>query len=191
MAKVGKKWSLTESQKQLAEKNHDLIYSYLNYYNLSADEYYDILCIALCYICKNYNDKKGNFSTYAFRGFNYKIYNIWAYNHRKKREVKEVDYIDNEEFENFKSENQDIERIEDKIDLDILLKQIKKKLNAKQYNVVELYSKGKTFEEIGKTTNTSKQNVNELYHKAIKKLRSEFNVTEKEKGTNNKANKKG
>lgn len=57
---------LTPSQRELVEKNHDLIYSYAHKNNISIDEYYDILAIGLCKAAKIYDENKGNFSTIAY-----------------------------------------------------------------------------------------------------------------------------
>ena len=58
---------MTETQKKLAEENHNLIYWFLNKYHLSIDEYYDLAAIGLCKAAKTYNDEQSSFSTYAAR----------------------------------------------------------------------------------------------------------------------------
>ena len=56
---------LTEEQKILVEKNHNLIYYVLLKHGLSINDYYDIGAIALCKAAKNYDETRGSFTTFA------------------------------------------------------------------------------------------------------------------------------
>lgn len=57
---------LNEEQKKLVEENHKLIWFVINKYHLNADEYWDILAIALCKAAKRFNPSKNiKFSTFA------------------------------------------------------------------------------------------------------------------------------
>lgn len=56
---------LTKEQKNLVEKNHNLIYYVLLKHELSINEYYDIAAIALCNAAKKYNEKRGSFTNFA------------------------------------------------------------------------------------------------------------------------------
>ena len=58
---------ITEEQRKLVEENHNLIYSFLQKYNLAIDEYYGLASIGLCKAGKTYNGDKSNFSTYAYK----------------------------------------------------------------------------------------------------------------------------
>lgn len=62
----GSEYKLTEEQRELVTKNHDLIYSYAHKSNISIDEYYDILAIGLCKAAKVFDEGKGKFSTIAY-----------------------------------------------------------------------------------------------------------------------------
>lgn len=54
--------------KQFIEENHNLIYKFLQQYNLSMDDYYDIAAIGLCKAAKKFDPERGvTFSTYAFK----------------------------------------------------------------------------------------------------------------------------
>lgn len=55
---------MTDEQKSLAEKYHNLIYYVMNKYNISIDDY-DLLALGLCKAAINYNESRGAFSTFA------------------------------------------------------------------------------------------------------------------------------
>lgn len=57
---------MTTEQREFAEKNHNLIYSFLYEKNLSIDEYYDIVSIGYCKAVLSYNPSRGTFSTLAY-----------------------------------------------------------------------------------------------------------------------------
>lgn len=58
---------LTSAQQQLVEDNHNLIYSFLNTYRLSHEDYYDLAAIGLCKAAYTFNPNKGSkFSCYAY-----------------------------------------------------------------------------------------------------------------------------
>lgn len=63
-------YALTEEQKQLVSKNHNLIYGYAAKKHLDIEEYYGVLAEALCMAGKLYDPKIGNqFSTLAYKCF--------------------------------------------------------------------------------------------------------------------------
>lgn len=65
MRKITKN-SITEERQKLVEENHNLIYHMCRKYNLSIEEYYDILAIALCKAAIAYDKNTGySFATYA------------------------------------------------------------------------------------------------------------------------------
>lgn len=68
---------LTEEQRELAEKNHDLIYGYAHKKNISIGEYYDVLAIGLCKAAKIYDESKGRFSTLAYKCMENELNTYW------------------------------------------------------------------------------------------------------------------
>lgn len=59
---------LTDTQRQLAADNHNLIYAFLHKRNLSVDDYYDIAVIGLCKAARHFDPGRGlAFSTFAYR----------------------------------------------------------------------------------------------------------------------------
>ena len=58
---------MTDKQKKMVEDNHNLIYTFLNKYHLTIDEWYDLAAIGLCKAATTFNEELSVFSTYAFR----------------------------------------------------------------------------------------------------------------------------
>lgn len=58
---------MTNKQKQLAELNHNLIYSYAHFKNLSVDKWYGLLAESLCKTAMVYDESRGEFSTLFFQ----------------------------------------------------------------------------------------------------------------------------
>lgn len=60
---------MTKEQKEMVEKNHNLIYYFLYKKKLDIEENYDIYAIVLCRCVQFYKEDKSRFSTYALRCF--------------------------------------------------------------------------------------------------------------------------
>lgn len=59
---------LNDEQRELVEKNHNLIYGYAKRHNIDVEEHYDILAIGLCKAASTYDVSTNNkFSTLAER----------------------------------------------------------------------------------------------------------------------------
>lgn len=56
---------MTQEQRKLVEKNHNLIYYTLHKYKLNEEEYYDILAIGLCKAAIAFDPERSKFSTFA------------------------------------------------------------------------------------------------------------------------------
>ena len=61
---------LNYEQQQLAEQNHNLIYSFAKSRKLDLEEYYDVLAIGLCKAALVYDENKATFSTLAYKCMN-------------------------------------------------------------------------------------------------------------------------
>lgn len=70
-------YALTESQRELAGKNHRLIYKFAKIKEADLEEFYGVLAIGLCKAARAYNASSGyKFSTLAYRCMDneYKMY---------------------------------------------------------------------------------------------------------------------
>ena len=76
---------LTQKQKELVEQNHKLIYKFIYSRNLSIEEHYDIVSIALCKAAIAFDESKGKFSTIAYKCMDNAIKSY--YNHLNSKYV--------------------------------------------------------------------------------------------------------
>lgn len=76
MPVTAKPFTLTDEERDLVTNNHNLIYSYLNKYNLS-DDYYDLCAIGLCRAAHFYEPERGKFSSFAFLCMSNAIMQEW------------------------------------------------------------------------------------------------------------------
>lgn len=76
---------LTKEQKEFAEENHNLIYSFLLNKGLSFEEYYDIAAIGFCKAVKSYESSRGSFSNYSYICMNNEIGMHWRRTEQRAR----------------------------------------------------------------------------------------------------------
>ena len=76
---------LNDKQQKLVENNHNLIYYYAHEHNISIDDHYDVLALALCKAAYNYNSKKGSFSTFAIKCMKNEVLQVYEKSLAKKR----------------------------------------------------------------------------------------------------------
>ena len=163
---------LTKEQQDFVTKNHNLILSYLGKHNLSYEDYYDILAIALCKAALKYDAKKGiAFSTYAFKCF-YNAVSAYVRNLKnRKRHTDNLIHItdENEDSVFFNSitlnvdSASDIIKLTDKYDLFSYL-------TPKEKEAYEYLRQGYTQAEIAKMLGKSRQNISRHCRSAIEKL---------------------
>ena len=160
---------LTKEQQKLVEDNHSLIYFYAKKYNVSIEDYYDVLALALCYAASNYDPKKGAFSTLAIKSMHFKMQNEFAYNTKQSQiPIDKMTYYENSRnLENTIPLNESPERIvigrmsyNDKWNNILNLTN-----NEKHKNILRYKLQGLTCQEIGKKVNITHQNVSHTLRK--------------------------
>lgn len=154
---------LNDKQRKLVEDNHKLIYFYCKKYNVSVEDYYDSLAMALCYAAYNYDDTKGAFSTLAMKSMYFKMQQEFTYN-TKKGQVpidKITNYENSQQVKNMIISNKSPERIVlNKITSQNKLNQILNLTdNEKHKEIIKYKLQGLTTTEIGKKVNVTHQNV--------------------------------
>ena len=76
---------LTEEQRKLVEDNIGLVKKFVEKKKLKYDEWYDLMCVALCEAAITFNPEKGKFSTHAFWKMQQKLTNEATNMNRSKR----------------------------------------------------------------------------------------------------------
>lgn len=170
---------LTEEQRELASKNHNLIYWFANKNNISIDDFYDVLAIGLCKAARAFDDDKGEFSTFACKCMKNELYMHLKSARRQcviPREI--VLYGDAPIKENglFGSETL-FDIIPDKdsskrMSCAIMLKELHNTLGHKEKMVFELMLSGMKHREIADMMNCKRQNVTRY----VKNIRMKANA---------------
>ena len=154
---------LNDKQRKLVEDNHNLIYFYAKKYKVSVEDYYDVLAMALCYAAKNYNPKKGAFSTLAIKTMYFKMQQEFAYNTKQSQVPidKIIHYENTYQMENMitsydSPECITIEKFSYNDTWNDILNLTK---NEKHKNILKYRLQGLTVQEIAKKIGITHQNV--------------------------------
>ena len=162
----------TEQQK-LVEENHNLIYYMCNKYNLSFEEYYGILAIALCKAAIGYDETTGySFTTYACKAM-YNAYSAHIRYIKNSRRNGVVVYLNDIIYEN-NNGDPDI-TLEDVISnnlnaYDECIFLNFSKLDEEQIKIIELRMQGYNQTEIARIFNMSQAHISRLLSKIYKLL---------------------
>lgn len=168
---------MTLEQKELVEKNHNLIYSFLNQYHLSDEDYYSVAAIGLCIAAMKYNASKSQFSTYAYQCMKSHVFT-------EIRKKKTLNRIPEEILTSYNSEITDKdgkttsilslipskENIENEVLFHISLEEFEKKLNKKNKQIFQLFKEGYKQKEIAKITGCSQSQISRIKRELIKYL---------------------
>ena len=166
---------LNESQKQLVEEHHNLIYSFLHKYHYDIEEWYDLAAIGLCKAAYYFKENTGN----KFTTFAYKIMQMMLYNeikekststHIPKENIESYDVILNESGESFlelfPSESNPEEDAIIQTDCDAFIENQK----GRKFDFLSAYRDGLSTQEIASKFHCTPSFVTETR----KKLRKEF-----------------
>lgn len=161
---------LTEEQKIIVEKNHNLIYHFCHKYNLNIDSYYDVFAISLCKAAINYDSSRGTrFSTFAIHIMYNDLKCTYRENTRKgKKDVKFTSLdslILNHHGEDFTLN--DVLSTELNAQDEIILTDFKNIWDDKEKQIVKLLYQGYTQKEIGRILNYSQSQIS----KYIKRMK--------------------
>lgn len=165
---------LDEREREFAEKNHNLIYSFLRKHNLSVEEWYGIVAIGYVQAVKKYNPSKGRFSTFAYLC----MLNMVRMEERKVRlqnqGVNEILSLDAEYGEEKKVSLQNL--IPDKENIDSLYRyreliHIMKELPKDLRDVISLKVCGYSQVEIGSILGYSQSKVSRLFNQALREIK--------------------
>lgn len=168
---------LTESQRELVEKNHDLIYSYARKRNISIDEHYDILAIGLCKAAKTFDDTKGKFSTIAYKCMGNELGMYWRSTQKQSSipdgcilSYDSQDTRDNpDNQETFLEFFSDYESYNDMM-YSVMSEDFRSELTDKEKQVYDLLLDDLSYVEIAEMMGLKKQTINSYMNKIRDKL---------------------
>lgn len=153
---------LTEEQRKLVEDNHDLIYEYANENNISIDEYYDVLAIALCDAAIDIYKEKSNYRSFKDLAYDYMWICMTDANYYDMKWEDSVKFID----EAIDYSDYDISELAiDKMSAEKFLNSLSK--NEKY--IVECLAYGMNSYQISGTMDCTYQSINECINRLKKK----------------------
>ena len=190
---------LNDKQRQLAEENHNLIYSFAKKFQLDLDEYYGVLATGLCKAALYYADGEFRFSTLAYTCMLNAVKSYRRDRYAQRRILNEMDVLSLDEPILNNGDDQETtvgEIIPDK-SVDVqndcetngLQQAFSDYLNDKEREILKYLLQGLTQREIAELIGGCKQNVSQ-YVQRMRRKWVEFNETHEEKQKNQKKYKK-
>lgn len=174
---MNNKEPLTEEQQELVTKNHNLIYGYAYKRKISIDDYYDVLAIGLCKAAKSYDNKKYEFSTFAFKCMDNEINATLKCLHKKTAIPDNLimSYDSSVFEENFDGGLSLAETVPDTKSCDdamcnVMMKEIISDLTQRESMVLKYLICGLTHSEIAEKLGCNRQNVTYFVGRIRKKL---------------------
>lgn len=168
---------LTEEQRELVSKNHNLIYGYAYKRKIPIDDYYDILAIGLCKAAKSYDEKRCEFSTFAFKCMDNEVNAILKCLHKKTAIPDNliVSY-DSSAFEGSFDNSlilaetiTDVKSYND-IMYNVMMNEITNSLTERELTVLRYLIGGLTHSEIAEKLGCNRQNITYFVGRIRKKL---------------------
>ena len=160
---------LTDEQRQLAEQNHNLVYSFLKEYNLPESQYYDIVIFGyLCAIqdyCENDKLKKYSFSTVAWKCMKRELSHHNNYLKAKKNDYETVSLYEpvvqgsNKQWQDVLVSNEDPF---DRLNMELLLHDLAAKLPRREMRIICMKLNGDKMHDIAKSEGLTFNEINRL-----------------------------
>lgn len=160
---------LTAEQSQIAELNHDLVFEFLNEYNLPESQYYDVvifgyLCAAQEY-CEKPELQKYLFSTVAWRQMKHELYRHYKYHERKKRDFQTVSLSDIKDgYDNsLKTDETAAEnKLLEDLNFSLLLHSLASAITEKQMRIIRMKLAGFRMHDIARTEKMTFRDINRV-----------------------------
>lgn len=155
-----------------------MIYTFLQKYHLSIDDYYDLAAIGLCKAGSKFDGSKSKFSTYAYRCMFTTVFTEIRNNKADKR-IKDYQIVyyqaeyddsnggDTSTFMNYIPSK---ENVEENALSKIILEEYISKLKDRDRQIFILFSKGYKQKEIGKIVGCSQTQVSRIRKRLCKYL---------------------
>ena len=175
---------LTEEQRKLVEDNIGLVKKFVEKKKLKYDEWYDLMCVALCEAAITFNPEKGKFSTHAFWKMQQKLTNEAVNMNRNKRgngdKPKRLDQtvrVENESYTLAELIASD-DNVEESAVLRKNMADMMKRLTKTEQIIAAELANGTTQKEIGVKMGLSQQCINayvKLMRRRLQGFRQAFN----------------
>lgn len=170
---------ITEEQKELVEKNHNLIYSFLQKHHLSVEDWYGLAAIGLCKAAITFNKEVSSFTTYAYKCMFTHVYS------EKRKELQartipsnQIMYYqtqindDNGNETNFMNYIPSKENVEDTVLSSVIFDEYNKLLTDRDKKIFALFRDGYKQREISKIVGCSQPQVSRVKKKLTEYLRA-------------------
>ena len=158
---------LTAEQSQIAELNHDLVFEFLNEYNLPESQYYDVVIFGyLCAVqeyCEKPELQKYLFSTVAWRQMKHELYRHYKYHERKKRDFQTVSLSDIKRGDDasLKTDETAAEnKLLEDLNFSLLLHSLASAITEKQMRIIRMKLAGFRMHDIARTEKMTFKDIN-------------------------------
>ena len=140
---------LTPLERDFAEKNHNLVYKFLNDYHLPEDEYYDIIVFGYLKAVKRYNSNANlqrlGFSTIAWKSMLRELSN---HNITKNRQKRSASTISLQALDENVSTAGEFDGLPPELEMQLLLHALAAKTSQRQRDILRLRGSGYPLQDI-------------------------------------------
>lgn len=175
---------LTEEQRELVNNNIGLVKKFVEKKKLKYDEWYDLMCVALCEAAITFNPEKGKFSTHAFWKMQQKLTNEAVNMNRNKpgngdkpKRLDQTVRVENEDYTLAELIASD-DNVEESAMLRKNMADMMKRLTKTEQIIAAELANGTTQKEIGVKMGLSQQSINayvKLMRRRLEGFRQAFN----------------
>lgn len=157
-----------------------MIYTFLQKYHLSIEDYYDLAAIGLCKAGSKFDGSKSKFSTYAYKCMFTTVFTEIRDRKAEKRiqdyqvvyYQAELDDSNGEDTSTFLNYIPSKENVEDNVLSEIIFKEYMNKLKERDRQIFALFSYGYKQREISRIVGCSQAQVSRVRQKLCKYLAS-------------------
>lgn len=160
---------LTTEQSRIAELNHDLVFEFLNEYNLPESQYYDVVIFGyLCAVqeyCEKPELQKYLFSTVAWRQMKHELYRHYKYHERKKRDFQTVSLSDIKSGDDVSLKTDETaaeNKLLEDLNFSLLLHSLASAITEKQMRIIRMKLAGFRMHDIARTEKMTFRDINRV-----------------------------
>ena len=166
---------MTEEQRERVAENHNLIYAFLNKYQLPIEEYYDLAAIGLCKAAEKFNPGLSEFSTFAYYWMRSMVFDELRKKYRVSQVPKEqiVYYQAGKEGRDGEVPVFEIpskESVEEQVMVKMVVKNFMDSLEERELKILNLLEQGFTQQEVGTVVGMSQVDISRTKTRLKKRL---------------------